>query len=225
GRCWTRSTSRRATRTAIPKGRRSSTTAHFRARRQCALPVRSLSSSVVVWPDRAAVESALRLWAEEAARIRPELVRVGYFGSYARDDWGVGSDLDVVLVVAGAGHPFARCAARWGPPPCSVSVASPAFNPGRVPVVHSRPQRRDASDSRSPRGDHRPGNVPHTAEPESRCRADRPQLPAGDRTSLWSLAGRGPGAGDDGQLCEPCRQLEVADSRAAAERHPRVPGR
>src|SRR3989442_10424389 len=45
GRCWTRSTSRRATRTAIPKGRRSSTTAHFRARRHCALPVRSLSSS------------------------------------------------------------------------------------------------------------------------------------------------------------------------------------
>src|SRR2546422_7667306 len=80
GRCWTRSTSRRATRTAIPKGRRSSTTAHFRARRHCALPVRSLSSSVVVWPDRAAVESALRLWAEEAARI-PELVRVGYFRS------------------------------------------------------------------------------------------------------------------------------------------------
>src|SRR5256885_999234 len=106
GRCWTRSTSRRATRTAIPKGRRSSTTAHFRARRHCALPVRSLSSSVVVWPDRAAVESALRLWAEEAARI-PELVRVGYFGSYARGDWGVGSDLDVVLVVAGR-HPPLR---------------------------------------------------------------------------------------------------------------------
>src|SRR5205807_7509366 len=62
-----------------------------RARKHCALPVRSLSSSVVVWPDRAAVESALRLWAEEAARIRPELVRV----------------------VAGADLPFARRAAAW----------------------------------------------------------------------------------------------------------------
>src|SRR5207244_10778510 len=117
-------TSRRGTRTAIPEGRRSSTTAHFRARRHCALPVRSLSSSVVVWPDRAAVESALRLWAEEAARIRPELVRVGYFGSYARDDWGVGSDLDVVLVVAGAALPFARPAVAWGLPPLPVTVAS-----------------------------------------------------------------------------------------------------
>jgi len=77
------------------------------------LPVRSLSSSVVVWPDRAAVESALGLWAEEAARARPELVRVGYFGSYARGDWGVGSDLDVVLVVMGADLPFARRAVAW----------------------------------------------------------------------------------------------------------------
>src|SRR3989454_5851604 len=127
GRCWTRSTSRRATRTAIPKGRRSSTTAHFRARRHCALPVRSLSSSVVVWPDRAAVESALCLWAEEAARIRPELVRVGYFGSYARGDWGVGSDLDVVLVVAGAGLPFARCPVAWGLTPLPVPLHSLVF--------------------------------------------------------------------------------------------------
>src|SRR2546427_9393722 len=128
GRCWTRSTSRRATRTAIPKGRRSSTTAHFRARRHCALPVRSLSSSVVVWPDRAAVESALRLWAEEAARI-PELVRVGYFGSYARGDWGVGSDLDVVLVVAGARPPLARPAGGWGLTPFPVP-------PGSVVCTH-----------------------------------------------------------------------------------------
>src|SRR2546426_5012566 len=123
GRCWTRSPSRRATRTAIPKGRRSSTTAHFRARRHCALPVRSLSSSVVVWPDRAAVESALRLWAEEAARI-PELVRVGYFGSYARGDWGV-----VVLVVAGGGPPVARRAGGLGLTPLPGPPRSPPFTP------------------------------------------------------------------------------------------------
>ncbi len=77
------------------------------------MPVRSLSSSVVVWPDRLTVESALRRWAEGAARPRPELLRVGYFGSYARGDWGVGSDLDVVLVVAGADLPFGRRAAAW----------------------------------------------------------------------------------------------------------------
>jgi predicted nucleotidyltransferase len=77
------------------------------------LPVRLLSSSVVVWPDRATVESALRRWAADTARTRPELLRVGYFGSYARGDWGVGSDLDVALVVADADLPFTRRAAAW----------------------------------------------------------------------------------------------------------------
>ncbi len=32
------------------------------------------------------------------ARKHPGISRIGYFGSYARGDWGVGSDLDVVVV-------------------------------------------------------------------------------------------------------------------------------
>ena len=77
------------------------------------MPVRSLTSSVLVWPDRGAVEAALRRWAAEAARRRPELLRVGYFGSYARGDWGVGSDLDIVLVVARDELAFTRRGAAW----------------------------------------------------------------------------------------------------------------
>ncbi len=77
------------------------------------MPVRSSNSSVVVWPDRLTVEAALRRWAEETAQGRPGLVRVGYFGSYARGDWGVGSDLDVVLVVTRDDVPFARRAVGW----------------------------------------------------------------------------------------------------------------
>ncbi len=38
---------------------------------------------------------------------------MGYFGSYARGDWGVGSDLDVILVVRESGTPFIRRAADW----------------------------------------------------------------------------------------------------------------
>lgn len=77
------------------------------------MPVRSLTSSVVAWPDAETVERALRRWAEEAARLRPELRRVGYFGSYARGDWGVGSDVDVVIVVASSPTAFSRRAAEW----------------------------------------------------------------------------------------------------------------
>jgi hypothetical protein len=56
------------------------------------MPVRSSSSSVLIWPDQEMVEQAAREWAEAAIAAHPELVRLGYFGSYARGDWGVGSE-------------------------------------------------------------------------------------------------------------------------------------
>jgi predicted nucleotidyltransferase len=77
------------------------------------MPVKSSSSSVITWPDARTVERALTQWAEAAARSRPELRRVGYFGSYASGDWGVGSDVDVVLVVASSATPSIRRAAEW----------------------------------------------------------------------------------------------------------------
>ncbi|MGH7320904.1 MAG: nucleotidyltransferase domain-containing protein [Candidatus Rokuibacteriota bacterium] len=44
---------------------------------------------------------------------RPEVLRVGYFGSYARGDWGVGSDLDILIIVEHADEPFWARAAGW----------------------------------------------------------------------------------------------------------------
>jgi hypothetical protein len=52
------------------------------------MPVRSLNSSVLKWPDRASVDRAVRAWAIDAAGQHPELLRAGYFGSYAR---GIGA--------------------------------------------------------------------------------------------------------------------------------------
>ncbi|MCA1562648.1 MAG: nucleotidyltransferase domain-containing protein [Acidobacteria bacterium] len=65
------------------------------------------------WPDRAAVDTALQTWSEETGKRRRELERVGYFGSYARGDWGVGSDLDVVIIVSAAPVPFHERPAHW----------------------------------------------------------------------------------------------------------------
>ena len=88
------------------------------------MPVRSLGSSILRWPDRDAVHEAARRWAEDLARHRPEVLRVGYFGSYARGDWGVGSDLDLVMVVESSPHPFPRRAAAYDatslPVPCDL---------------------------------------------------------------------------------------------------------
>lgn len=42
------------------------------------------------------MDRTTRRWAQKVAREHPEMVRIGYFGSYARGNWGVGSDLDFV---------------------------------------------------------------------------------------------------------------------------------
>jgi len=77
------------------------------------MPVRSSNSSVLVWPDRTIVDRAVRAWAAAAAARRGDVRRIGYFGSYARGDWGVGSDLDLVAIVDAAVEPFERRAVTW----------------------------------------------------------------------------------------------------------------
>jgi uncharacterized protein len=77
------------------------------------MPVKSLNSSVLKWPDRKSVEKALRLWAKKEARKHAGLLRLGYFGSYARGDWGVGSDLDLVAITAASSQPFERRNLSW----------------------------------------------------------------------------------------------------------------
>lgn len=62
------------------------------------MPVRSLNSPVMRWPDRATVLEAARQWAQRLAELDRSIVAIGCFGSYARGDCGVGSDLDLVIV-------------------------------------------------------------------------------------------------------------------------------
>ena len=78
------------------------------------MPVRSLTSSVLNWPDREAVDAAVRAWAQRVAR--PSLLRIDYCGSYARGDWGVGSDVDLLIVVAATDRPALKRALDWDAP-------------------------------------------------------------------------------------------------------------
>lgn len=77
------------------------------------MPVRSLTSSVLRWPDLEAVDAEARAWGKRVASARPDLLRLGYFGSYATGDWGVGSDLDLVAVVAASRRPFLERGRDW----------------------------------------------------------------------------------------------------------------
>lgn len=70
------------------------------------MPTRSLNSPVMKWPPPAAVRDAFATWARELLEQREDVRRVGYFGSLAKGNWGVGSDLDVLVCVADADRPF-----------------------------------------------------------------------------------------------------------------------
>jgi uncharacterized protein len=70
------------------------------------MPTRSLGSAPIKWPDRATVDAAFRRWAGEVLLQHHEILRIGYIGSYATGDWGVGSDLDVVIILATSDAPY-----------------------------------------------------------------------------------------------------------------------
>ncbi|MGH7265019.1 MAG: nucleotidyltransferase domain-containing protein [Candidatus Rokuibacteriota bacterium] len=73
---------------------------------------------------------AVGRWADRMAALHPETARVGYFGSYARGDWGPGSDVDLVVIVREADEPFDRRGIRWDatalPVPADVLVYTEA---------------------------------------------------------------------------------------------------
>ena len=77
------------------------------------MPVSLLNSSVFKWPDAATVDHAVRCWAERVSQERKDIIRIGYFGSYAKGNWGVGSDLDLVIIVKSSELPFNRRAVEW----------------------------------------------------------------------------------------------------------------
>jgi uncharacterized protein len=77
------------------------------------MPVRSLNSSVLIWPDHQTVERAFTEWVLGKASTHPELLRAGFFGSYAKGNWGVGSDLDILLIVRETGISFIERGSSW----------------------------------------------------------------------------------------------------------------
>jgi predicted nucleotidyltransferase len=74
------------------------------------------------------VDWAVRSWTAEQVKERSEIIRLGYFGSYARSDWGVGSDLDLIAVVNETSEPFERRSLSWDlnslPVPAEIIVYS-----------------------------------------------------------------------------------------------------
>ena len=56
---------------------------------------------------------AVDAWARGQAQDHPTLILLGLFGSYARGDAGVGSDLDLVAILSSSDEPFEQRALGW----------------------------------------------------------------------------------------------------------------
>ncbi len=84
---------------------------------------------------------ALRDWAQSQAGTHPDILRIGCIGSYARGDWGVGSDLDIVIILRATQTPFERRSAEWDatdlPVPADVIVYT-EDEIGRLPSSRMR---------------------------------------------------------------------------------------
>jgi predicted nucleotidyltransferase len=70
------------------------------------------------------VERAVRAWTQSLSD--EGLLRVGYVGSYARGDWGVGSDLDLVIILESSQQAFGERSLEFDvsglPVPCDLLV-------------------------------------------------------------------------------------------------------
>ncbi len=77
------------------------------------MPVKSSDSPVINWPGIDQVIGDLEQWVEDLVARREDVVKLGYFGSYAKGDWSVGSDLDLVIVLSSTQESFERRAADF----------------------------------------------------------------------------------------------------------------
>lgn len=92
------------------------------------------------WPTAAEVFAEAERWAVLQRRDHADLLAVGVFGSYGRGDAGVGSDLDLLLILKECSEPIWDRLRRWDtgslPLACDLLVYSlaewrslPGWNP------------------------------------------------------------------------------------------------
>jgi predicted nucleotidyltransferase len=77
------------------------------------MPVRSLHSSVKKWPGRTEVFEAFRAWAYNQMKHRSDIGRIGCFGSLVNGTWGVGSDIDIIIILSKSDMPSFRRSIEW----------------------------------------------------------------------------------------------------------------
>jgi predicted nucleotidyltransferase len=74
--------------------------------RPSSMPDRSSDSVKTCFADKPRVVRELRDWAADLKRRRPDVEKVGLFGSYATDTYGPRSDADLLIILRASDKPF-----------------------------------------------------------------------------------------------------------------------
>ena len=101
------------------------------------MPVRSLTQSVLRWPQPEQVLLEVRAWADEQRHLRPSLRRIGVFGSYGRGTASVGSDLDLLLIDEAADGPQHQRLCSWSLERLPLSCDALVLTPGELQALLS----------------------------------------------------------------------------------------
>lgn len=96
------------------------------------MPVRSLTQSVLRWPQPEQVLRQVKEWAHEQRQTSTTLQRVGVFGSYGRGTASVGSDLDLLLVDENAEGPQHQRLLHWPLERLPLSCDALVLTPGEL---------------------------------------------------------------------------------------------
>jgi uncharacterized protein len=84
------------------------------------MPVRSLNSAILKWPEKQKVLNEAKLWAKSTGLGDDNIIRIFCFGSICTDIWGVGSDLDIIIILKQTTVPFISRASLYNSSAISV---------------------------------------------------------------------------------------------------------
>jgi uncharacterized protein len=86
------------------------------------MPVRLLNSAILKWPDKQKVLNEAKLWAQSTGHDDYNIVSIYFFGSICTGTWGVGSDLDIIIILKKTKVPFISRASFYDTSIISVPV-------------------------------------------------------------------------------------------------------
>jgi predicted nucleotidyltransferase len=84
------------------------------------MPVKLLNSAVLKWPEKNKVLNEAKLWAKSMGLGDDNIVKIYCFGSICRGTWGVGSDLDIAIIIKKTTVPFISRASLYNSSAISV---------------------------------------------------------------------------------------------------------